>query len=52
MDDVCVICNKECKRDSPGVVTMGEKDSKGINPASEKRDDNIQTVPVQRVYKE
>ena len=52
MDDVCVICNKECKRNSPCVVTIGEKGSKGINFASEKRNDNIQTVPGQKVQNE
>ena len=52
MDDVCVICNKQCQKDCPDVITIGKKGSEGINLASVKRADNIKTVSGQKVHKE
>ena len=52
MDDAYVICKKQCKSDSSDVVTLRLKGSEGINLASEKRGDDIQTVPGQKVHKE
>ena len=44
----CAICQKSLDNVND-VVTLREKESEGINRASRKRNDLIQTVPGQKV---
>ena len=45
----CAICQKSLDNVND-VVTLREKGSEGINQASRKRNDLIQTVPGQKVH--
>ena len=52
MDDfIYVLCNKPGKSGSKDVVAIREKGSEGINRASQERNDDIVTVPGQKVNK-
>lgn len=52
MDDfICVLCNKPGKSGSKDIVAIREKGSEGINRASQERNDDIVTVPGQKVHK-
>ena len=45
----CAICQKSLDNVND-VVTLREKESEGINRASRKRNDLMQTVPGQKVH--
>ena len=46
-----ILCNKPGKSGSKDVVAIREKGSEGINRASQERNDDIVTVPGQKVHK-